>query len=81
MRPHPLAVLFRQCSAVLLLVSLSTALSLRAQDTRDQTINRAIQAYDVDFDSPRALELLYPSLNPDAGPADGMWATTYLLRR
>jgi hypothetical protein len=59
--------------AVLALIILAAPTVLTAQQTRNQRITAAQQAYQ-NFDTGRALDLLRAALNPAEGPADSAWA-------
>lgn len=59
--------------AVLALMVLAAPPVLIAQQTRNQRITAAQQAYQ-NFDTGRALDLLRAALNPAEGPADSAWA-------
>jgi hypothetical protein len=65
-------VVLRRGAALLLLISLGSAVPLAAQQTRDDMIRAANRAYQ-DFETARALELLNSALDPSRGPADSLW--------
>jgi hypothetical protein len=60
-------------TAVILLACVLASRGLAAQQTRDQRIAAAQQAYQ-DFYTQRALDLLRAAVNPTEGPQDSVWA-------
>jgi len=58
---------------ILLLAAVLVPAGLAAQQTRNQRLAAAQQAYDA-FDAARASELLRGALDPAAGPQDSAWA-------